>query len=212
MVAISLGRRGKARAATIRDHSRSVTAPAHRIADSLRARLGPGGGRAGLVAAVAAGTFLLDQATKLAAVELLAGEERTEVLGGLVDIELYRNFAGPNNILPGHTELLSIVSLVAVAVLVVVAFKVRSTLSAIGVGLLLGGAAGNLADRLLREPEPLKGGVIDWFSLLDLTKMMNIADVAIHLAVLLIVIAAVFGARDGEDAAAGDPPERRPAG
>lgn len=175
---------------------RSTTSRAERI----RARIGPGGGRGRLVAAVAAATLLVDLATKLVAVAVLSGEGPTEILGGAVELQLYRNFAGPNNIFPGHTELLSIFSIVVAAALVYVAFRVRSRLAAVGVGLLLGGAAGNLVDRLFREPEPLRGGVIDWFSLFDVTKMMNIADVAIHVGIVVLIVAMLLDSRAGEDA------------
>ena len=75
--------------------------------------------------------------------------------------------------------------------LAVVAFRVVTTAAAIAVGLLLGGALGNLSDRLLREPAPLKGGVIDWLAFGDLTKLMNVADVAIHLAIAVVLVAGI---------------------
>lgn len=183
--------------------------PQHASTRSLDGWLGPGGGRAWLVAGVAAAVVLLDQATKLLASELLAGEGRVEVLGGVVELQLYRNFAGPNDILPGHTELFSIVSIAAALALAAIALRVRSTLSALVVGLLLGGAVGNLLDRLLREPAPLHGGVVDWFGLLGLTNLMNVADVAIHLAILVLLVAALIGAWPGGDQATGGPDERR---
>lgn len=195
----------------MRDDSRPVEGPPHDSRRPLRVRLGPGGGRAWLVAAIAAGVVLLDAATKLAATELLAEEGRIELLGGLVDLELYRNFAGPNNILPGHVELLSAFSILASLALAAAAFRVRSAFAAVAVGLLLGGAVGNLLDRLLREPSPLRGGVIDWFSLGGLTKMMNVADLAINLALLVVLAAALFGASPaGESPGPGRRRDRRP--
>jgi len=165
------------------------------------------------VAAVAGGVLLLDQATKLAATQWLSGEGRVDVLGGLVQLQLYRNFAGPNDILPGNTVLLSVFAILAAVVLAIVAFRVLSTLSAVAVGLLLGGAVGNLLDRLLREPAPLKGGVIDWLRFGDLTKLMNVADIAIHVAIAVVLVAAVRSWwREREEARDAGGLDRRPPG
>lgn len=171
----------------------------------LRARLGPAGGRLGLAAALAAAVFLLDQGSKLLAVHLLSGEPETDVLGGLVELELFRNFAGPNNILPGHTALISVIGLVAVAVLLVAAYRVVSTPGAVAVGLLLGGALGNLLDRLLREPGPLRGGVIDWLRIADLTNSMNLADLAIHAGVVILIILVLLSWRHDRDGGRAEP-------
>lgn len=131
--------------------------------------------------------------TKALAVHYLSGRGPVDVLGGLVSLDLYRNYAGPNNILPGHPVLISVFAIAATLVLVAIAFRVRSTLGAVAVGLLLGGAVGNLLDRLLREPGPLRGGVVDWLRLADRTNSMNLADLALDAAIVLILAAAVLG-------------------
>lgn len=145
-------------------------------------------GRLGLIAAIAGAVVLLDQGTKILATRALAGEGRSEILGGLVNLRFYRNFAGPNDILPGHTVLISLFALLATAVLIGVAFRVTSTVGAVAVGLLLGGAIGNLLDRLLREPGPLRGGVIDWLQLTSRSKSMNLADLAIDAAIAVVLV------------------------
>lgn len=159
-------------------------------ARSLRARLGPYRGRLGLIAAIAAAVVALDAITKAIAASALAGQGRVEILGGLVQFDLYRNFAGPNNIFPGHTILISAFGIAAVLVLVAVAYRVSSTLAAVAIGLLLGGAIGNLLDRLLRAPGPLRGGVVDWLRFTDNTKSMNLADLAIDAAIVVMIVAA----------------------
>jgi signal peptidase II len=158
---------------------------------SLRGRLAPGG-RLRLIAAVAGGVVVLDAITKWVATSYLAGHDRIEILGGLVQFQFYRNFAGPNNIFPGHTELISLFAIVAVAALLVVAMRVVTTTSAVAVGLLLGGAIGNLLDRLLREPGPLRGGVVDWLRFTDQTKSMNIADLAIDAAIAVMLVGVIL--------------------
>ncbi len=161
----------------------------HASKQRLVARIGPAGGRLRLVAAIAGAVVLLDAATKEVALKTLSGEGRVEVLGGLINLQLYRNFAGPNDILPGHTVLISLFAILATVVLVGVASRVTSTVGAVAVGLLLGGAIGNLLDRLLREPAPLRGGVVDWLQLTSRSKSMNLADLAIDAAIAVVLIA-----------------------
>jgi signal peptidase II len=178
----------------------------------LGRQLGPSGGRLRLVAAVTAGVVGLDAATKIAATQFLAGEGRVEILGGLVNLQFYRNFAGPNDILPGHTVLISLFAILATAVLIVVATRVASTAGALAVGLLLGGAIGNLLDRIFREPAPLRGGVIDWLQLTNRSKSMNAADLAIDAAIAVVLVAWLLswwrGRQSGED----EPTRASPAG
>ena len=172
---------------------RSVSRRLHAAKRRLLARLGPAGGRLRLVGAIAGAVVLLDAATKEVALKTLSGEGRVEVLGGLVNLQLYRNFAGPNDILPGHTVLISLFALLATVVLVGVAFRVISTAGAVAIGLLLGGAVGNLLDRLLREPAPLRGGVVDWLQLTSRSKSMNLADLAIDAAIAVVLVAMALG-------------------
>ncbi len=179
---------------------------------SLRRRLGPGGGKLRLIATIAGAVVLLDATTKALATHFLAGGDRAELLGGAVQMELYRNFAGPNNILPGHAELISLFAIVAVIVLVGIATRVTTTLAAVVLGLMLGGAVGNLLDRLLREPGPLRGGVIDWFRLTDHTNSMNIADLAINGAVAVLLVGAILAWWRDRQAPANQPPPNSGAG
>lgn len=158
---------------------------------SLLGRLGPSGGRLGLILGIGAGVVVVDQASKALATHYLADRQPTELLGGLIRLDYYRNFAGPNNIFPGHTELISLFGILAVIVLLAIGYRVVTTLSAVVVGLMLGGAIGNLLDRLLREPGPLRGGVVDWLRLTDRTKSMNIADLAIDAAIAVMLVGAI---------------------
>ncbi len=155
-----------------------------------------------LALGVAAAVVALDAATKLLAVELLTGRGRVDVLGGLFHLELYRNFAGPGGRWAGHTVLISLFTLLAVAALAVAATRVRSWLAALAIGLLLGGGIGNLLDRLLRAPGPLHGGVVDWLKPTLDSGSMNIADLAINAAIAVVVIGAVYEWWRGRRAAA----------
>ena len=145
-----------------------------------------------LALAVAATVVALDAGTKFLAVELLSGKGRVDVLGGLFHLELYRNFAGPGGRFAGHVVLISVFTIAAVAVLAIIATRVRTTGAAIAVGLLLGGGIGNGLDRLLRAPGPLHGGVVDWLKPTLESGSMNVADLAINAAIVVVVIAAAL--------------------
>jgi signal peptidase II len=142
-----------------------------------------------LIATIAGSVVALDAVTKAIASHALAERGIIDVLGGAFHLELYRNFAGPGNILAGHPLLVSVLSLIAVALLARYAWVVRTTGYAVAVALLLGGGVGNLLDRLLRAPGPLRGGVIDWIKPTLSSGSLNIADLSINAGVLAMLIA-----------------------
>lgn len=74
-----------------------------------------------LVATIAGIVVALDAVTKAIAARALAGRGAVNLLGGHFHLELYRNFAGPGNILRGHPVLVSILSLTAVGLILVAA-------------------------------------------------------------------------------------------
>lgn len=141
-----------------------------------------------LVATIAGIVVALDAVTKAIAADALAGRGTVNLLGGHFHLELYRNFAGPGNILRGHPMLVSILSLIAVALILVAAWSVRATSYAVALGLLLGGGIGNLLDRLLRAPGPLRGGVVDWIKPTLSGGSLNLADLAINAGVITILV------------------------
>jgi signal peptidase II len=69
----------------------------------------------------------------------------------------------------------------------------RSLAWSIALGLLLGGATGNLSDRLFRAPGPFRGRVVDWINLPHFPWTFNVADSAIVCAAVLIAILAFLG-------------------
>jgi signal peptidase II len=141
---------------------------------------------------VAAVVLLADQVSKQIATRALV-DGPVHVVGGL-HLELYRNFAGPGGNWAGHTVLISIFTVVAAFALVVVILRFRGLdrISAIALGLFLGGALGNGLDRLLRGPGPLRGGVVDWLAPSAHGGSMNIADLALNAAVVLMVAGALL--------------------
>ncbi|MCW2980008.1 MAG: signal peptidase, partial [Solirubrobacterales bacterium] len=83
----------------------------------------------------------------------------------------------------------------AIALIVVIARSRLDRLNAIALGLFLGGALGNGLDRFLRGPAPLHGGVVDWLSLSSNGASMNLADLSLNAAVLVLVAGAILSMR-----------------
>ena len=98
----------------------------------------------------------------------------------------------------GATVVFTAVAAIVIVVIVRTASKLRSTAWAISLGLVLGGAAGNLVDRLFRSPAPLRGWVVDWISLRSpdgrmLFPIFNLADSGIVCGGILAVLLALLG-------------------
>lgn len=90
--------------------------------------------------------------------------------------------------------------LAALAVLGVLAFsgRYRTRKTALVMGLALGGAAGNLVDRLFRPPGPLRGHVVDWIDIGSWPNF-NLADSSLVVACTVMVLASVLATDDGVD-------------
>jgi signal peptidase II len=155
---------------------------------------------------VAAAVVLADQIAKQLATRLLA-DGPVHVVGGL-HLQLYRNFAGPGGHWAGHTLAISIFTVAAALALVVAIARLRlDRVTAIALGLFLGGALGNGLDRLFRGPGPLHGGVVDWLAPSAHGGSMNLADLALNAAVVLLLAGALLSTRSsrGGRAARGAP-------
>lgn len=138
-----------------------------------------------VVAAVAVAAATVDLATKSAAARWL--DDRTvEVAFGLV----LRESRNPGAAFSLATDRTLLLSLAAAAVLVFIAVHARGVRSrpyAVGLGLVAGGAAGNLVDRVFRAPGPLRGAVVDWIDF-GWFPSFNLADTAITLGAALLVL------------------------
>jgi signal peptidase II len=139
---------------------------------------------------IAAGVLLTDQVAKMLAVHFL-GAGPVHIVGG-IHLQFFRNYAGPGGNWAGHTVAISVLTvLAAIAMVVVIARSRLDRLNAIALGLFLGGALGNGLDRLLRGPSPLHGGVVDWLSLSTGGASMNLADLSLNAAVVLLLAGAL---------------------
>jgi len=137
---------------------------------------------------VAATVVAVDAISKAIAAHFLAGRGVVNLLGGHFHLELYRNHAGPGNTFAGDPVLISLLSLAAVIVIAALVLVVRARSTAVALGLLLGGGVGNLIDRLVTSPGPLRGGVIDWIKPTMHGGSMNLSDLSINAALIVLIV------------------------
>ncbi|WP_231503090.1 signal peptidase II [Blastococcus sp. URHD0036] len=165
--------------------------------------------RTRLLLAIAAGVLLLDIASKLIVVATLDRGEDVRLLGGALHLTHARNTGAAFSFAEGFTVVFTLIA-VAVAVVIVRASRRLFSLGwAIALGLVLGGAVGNLLDRVFRDPGFLRGGVVDFISVFapggEFFPIFNLADSAITCGGILGAVLALRGIEfDGSRAGAGD--------
>jgi signal peptidase II len=141
---------------------------------------------------VAVLALALDAISKIIVVARLTDREPIELLGGLLTLRVTRNSGAAFSIATGLTVVLTLIAIGVVIAILRTARRLRSLPWAISLGLLLGGATGNLVDRLFRSPSPLKGHVVDWIELPN-WPVFNLADSAIVCGGVLAVVLASRG-------------------
>lgn len=168
-----------------------------------------------LLAGVAVLAYLVDQVTKFVAVATLTGAASKEVIGSFLRLTLIRNPGAAFSLGTGSTWVLTLIAVLVLVVVIRTSRRIGSLGWAWALGLLLGGALGNLTDRLVREPGFGRGYVVDfidynnWF-------IGNVADIAIVSAAVLIGLLAISGVgvdgrRERRQADAPDPaPDQLP--
>ncbi|MFZ4585096.1 MAG: signal peptidase II [Acidimicrobiia bacterium] len=128
----------------------------------------------------------LDQLTKIWAVHALVEGQPVEAVGSLLQWQLSYNPGAAFGILQAFTPILAVVA-VAIAVFLVRAVRrAKDMLLVVALSLVLGGALGNLIDRVARADGFLDGKVVD-FIRLPHWPMFNIADMAITCGAVLLV-------------------------
>lgn len=137
---------------------------------------------------IAAVAVIADQATKILAVFALEPGRPVELIGETVRLVLIRNPGAAFSMGTELTAVLSVVALVVVVGLLWFSRRVHSRWWAWGLGLVLGGAAGNLVDRLLRDPGVLRGHVVDFMSV-GWWPVFNVADSCLVAGVIVIAVA-----------------------
>jgi signal peptidase II len=145
-------------------------------------------------ALVALAAYAVDLTTKVLAVAHLTGRPDVHLVGDLVVLHLVRNPGAAFSTGTAYTEVFSCVAITAVVAVLWFARRLGSSLWAVGLGLLLAGVAGNLTDRLVREPGVLRGHVID-FVMLPHWPVFNVADMCIDVAAALVLLQVYRGVR-----------------
>lgn len=137
------------------------------------------------MAAIAVTVAIVDQLTKYWAERALAGHGPVEVIGDVIQFRLIYNPGAAFSIASGMTWLLTLIIVVVVVVILRASSRIGSRGWAVALGLLLGGAVGNLVDRLFRQPGFPQGHVVDfidyagWF-------VGNVADIAVVCGAVLV--------------------------
>ena len=148
---------------------------------------------------------VLDQVVKELCTKGLTEGEPVRILGGLVYLSLLRNSGAAFSLGSGYTWVFPLVTIVVIGWISFMVRKLRSVPWAIALGLVLGGALGNLGDRLFRAPGPFQGHVVDMISLFgpygEHFAVFNIADSCLSVGVVLAVLLELTGRqRDGSRA------------
>ncbi|WP_240619626.1 signal peptidase II [Blastococcus sp. TF02-8] len=139
--------------------------------------------RTRLLLALAVGILLADLVTKLVVVATIEPGEDIRTLGGALYLTHLRNTGAAFSLAEGFTILFTLIAVAVAVVIVRSARRLFSTGWAVSLGLVLGGAVGNLIDRIFRDPGFLRGGVVDFLSVFgpdgQVWPVFNVADSAI---------------------------------
>ena len=147
-----------------------------------------------LLIAVALFVVAADVISKAVVVAKMADHPPIRLLGGALTITLTRNGGAAFSIGTSMTIVFTAIALGVVIYILRTARNLRSVAWAITLGLLLGGATGNLLDRIFRAPGLFQGHVVDWIQLPD-WPVFNLADSSIVCAGVLVVLLALRGIR-----------------
>jgi signal peptidase II len=132
--------------------------------------------------------FVADQVTKIVAVAAMRDGESIRVIGGALRWTLERNPGAAFGIFRRAPVLFTIMAIAISIAIVAASGRTTDRLTAVGLGLVLGGALGNLADRLMRAPGPFRGHVIDFIDF-RVWPTFNLADSAVVIGAVLLAIA-----------------------
>lgn len=136
----------------------------------------------------------LDQVTKALVVAKLPENVVVPVLGNALQFLSVRNPGAAFSFAVNMTWVFSLISAAVVVAIVVYARRIRSMWWAIVLGMLLGGALGNLSDRLFREPGFGRGHVVDFISTpWMMPAIYNVADSFICVSMVVFVLLVILG-------------------
>ncbi len=129
-----------------------------------------------------------DQITKAIALSALDDGESIPVISGVWHWTLQRNPGAAFGIFQRAPVVFTILAIAITVVIVAMTPRVRDRWNALALGLVLGGALGNLGDRLFRPPGPFRGRVIDFIDF-RVWPTFNLADAAVVIGAAILAIA-----------------------
>ncbi|WP_200936514.1 signal peptidase II [Rhodococcus sp. Leaf278] len=160
-----------------------------------------------LLIAIAAVILVFDLVTKILVVHFVKPGNPIEIVGDVVTLRLVRNPGAAFSMATGMTWLLTVVAVAVVIGVIKIGRTLRSPWWALGLGLVLGGALGNLIDRFFRAPGPFQGHVVDFVSV-GWWPVFNVADSSIVCGAILLVALSLFGFEpNGERVTKSDDPK-----
>jgi signal peptidase II len=145
-----------------------------------------------LLLSVAGVVLFLDVVTKVLAVRLLTPQQPVSIIGDTVTWTLVRNSGAAFSMGTSYTWVLTLVASGVVVGIIWMGRRLVSPWWALGLGMILGGALGNLMDRFFRSPGPLRGHVVDFLSI-GWWPVFNVADPAVVGGAILLVGLSLFG-------------------
>ncbi|WP_267715665.1 signal peptidase II [Streptomyces sp. CoH17] len=148
--------------------------------------------RVAVLFAVAAFAYLLDLGSKMLVVAKLEHHEPIEIVGDWLRLAAIRNAGAAFGFGEAFTIIFTVIAAAVIVVIARLARKLHSLPWAIALGLLLGGALGNLTDRIFRAPGVFEGAVVDFIAPKHFA-VFNLADSAIVCGGILIVILSFRG-------------------
>ncbi|MFD9883834.1 signal peptidase II [Streptomyces alboflavus] len=141
---------------------------------------------------VALFAYALDLISKMIVVAKLEHHEPIDVVGDLLRFNAIRNAGAAFGMGEAYTIIFTVIAAAVIVVIARLARKLYSLPWAIALGLLLGGALGNLTDRIFRSPGVFKGAVVDFIAPKGFA-VFNLADSAIVCGGILIVLLSFRG-------------------
>ncbi len=147
--------------------------------------------------------ILVDQLTKWWAVEALS--DGPIDLVWTLRLRVIRNFGGSFGVGQGRGLLISIIGIAVIIGLLWAVTRPRSTATVVALGFFIGGAAGNIIDRVVREGAGLFGGGVVDFIDFQWWPVFNVADISLYVGVGLLLLVG-FGEPEQPSADDGEPP------
>ena len=138
-----------------------------------------------LIAGIVVAVVGLDQATKAWATSGLR-DGPVSIIGSTVEFQLARNAGSAFSLFQTVTPLLAVLAVGLVAILVRTLNRTEDLTVLVALALVLGGALGNVSDRLFRAPGFLHGAVVDFIKV-GSWPTFNVADSAITIGAVLLV-------------------------